>query len=149
MVDVNGRSILAARREAASLQRTILRSLVAGSALLAAGCTTAAPSIFSDELAVGAYEEAFLDRLVMRPPSGFLGQGNGVVGFTLLADGSVMDVVVIESSGSAALDARAVEIILLSAPFPPPPRQLRGDPGIPVRIPFRFRLLERSNDQAA
>jgi protein TonB len=102
----------------------------------------------ADELARLVYEEAFLDRLAKGSPSGFIGDGNGVVGFKLLADGSVMDVAVIESSGSAALDARAVEMILMSAPFPPPPRRLSTDMGIEVRIPFRFRLLERSREQA-
>jgi TonB family protein len=132
------------------MQRTTLRSLAACAALLVAGCASPAPSVrIADELAIAAYEEVLLDRLVLRPLSGFLGDGSGVVGFTLLPDGSVMDLSLIESSGSAALDARAVEIILLSAPFPPPPRQLRAERGIQVSIPFRFRLLERVQEQAA
>ena len=132
------------------MQRTTPWCLFAGAALLLAGCASPAPSVsIADEFAVAAYEEAFLDRLVLPPPSGFLGHGDGIVGFRLLADGSVMDVAVIESSGFAALDARVVEIVLLSAPFPPPPRQLRADTGIPVRIPFRFRLLEPPQERAA
>ena len=131
------------------MQRTTLSSLVAWAALLMAGCTSPAPSAISDELAVVVYEEAFLNRLATRSPPGFVGDGDGVVGFTLLADGSVMDVAVIESSGSVAVDARAVEMILMSAPFPPPPRRLSSDAGLPVRIPFRFRLLEPAHERAA
>ena len=118
-------------------------------ALLAAGCTSLTPSInIADDAAVVAYEEAFLGRMATRSPPGFVDQGDGVVGFTLFPDGSVGGVAVIESSGSAVLDARAVEIIRLSAPFPPPPTRLSAAAGFPVRIPFRFRWLERPREHA-
>src|SRR5688500_5846757 len=81
---------------AAMLQLT-LSSFFSWLSLLAAGCTSPAPPIgIADDLAVVAYEEAVLGRLATRSAPEFFDQGDGVVGFTLFPDGSVVDVAVIE-----------------------------------------------------
>lgn len=59
-------------------------------------------------------------------------RGVVTVGFEIGADGGLLRVAVVESSGSAALDQVAVDHIRRAAPFPPPPEGAR------TRFGFEF-----------
>jgi protein TonB len=61
-------------------------------------------------------------------------QGVAELSFVIHTDGQVSDVRITTSSGSATLDASAVEAIYSAAPFRPPPSQAR------LVIPVAFRL---------
>lgn len=74
-----------------------------------------------------------------------LGQeGQPVVRIVLNTAGQITQVVVEESSGSAILDAAALDIVRRSGPFPPPPREYlsilgkRGDQQMVFKAPISF-----------
>ncbi|RMH41796.1 MAG: TonB family protein [Deltaproteobacteria bacterium] len=68
-----------------------------------------------------------------------LEQGEVVVRFTLLADGSVADVHVDKSSGFAAFDAEVLDALRRAAPYGPVPQALlRGRDRVVVRAPYLF-----------
>lgn len=62
-------------------------------------------------------------------------QGKAVVEMQLSADGSVTQMVVVESSGKKVLDEAALKMVKQSLPLPKPPRGVRT-----VKVPVVFRL---------
>ena len=61
------------------------------------------------------------------------GKGSAVVGFAISANGGLSLVKIVKSSGSAALDAAAVDHIQRSAPFPATARRR-----LDARFSFEF-----------
>lgn len=85
----------------------------------------------------GGREAARYGDLVMRqiarsPRARAPERGVVTVGFEIGADGGVLRVAVVASSGAAALDAVAIDHIRRAAPFPPPPA------GAETRFAFEF-----------
>lgn len=69
-----------------------------------------------------------------------LDQGEVIVVFTLLADGSVAEMQIEKSSGFAAFDYEVTEAIRVAAPFGPVPASLLGEGDrVRVRAPYAFR----------
>lgn len=74
-----------------------------------------------------------------------LGQeGQPIVRIVLNTSGQITQVIVEESSGSAILDAAAIDIVRKSGPFPPPPKEYlsilskRGDQQMIFKAPISF-----------
>ena len=65
-------------------------------------------------------------------------EGTPIVEFTILQNGSVVDLK-ITSSGYRLLDREAQKIVIKSAPFPPIPKSL-GKDQIDLRVPINFSL---------
>ena len=61
--------------------------------------------------------------------------GKAVVGFTIVEDGSVHTIRVIQGSGYPLLDKSALETVRQAAPFPKPPARAE------IVIPINFRML--------
>ncbi len=60
---------------------------------------------------------------VSRPRVGV--RGKAVIAFTIASNGGLSGVSVAKSSGSARLDAAALQVVRRAAPFPAPPRNAR------------------------
>lgn len=72
-------------------------------------------------------------RIMERKPARARHPGAATIRFSVAADGSVMDLIVENPSGIAAIDQLALEVIRRAAPFPPPPNPRT------FTIPFQFR----------
>src|SRR5690606_2654119 len=75
-----------------------------------------------------------------RYPSDARSRGDGgtaSVRFTINRGGSLLSASLVRSSGSGALDDEAVALVRRSAPFPPPPPELRGS-SVTLVVPVRF-----------
>ncbi len=68
-------------------------------------------------------------------------QGTAVVGLSLSADGKVMDISIIESSGRDILDEAALNMVRRASPLPRAPEGLRGTERT-VRVPIVFKLQD-------
>ena len=66
-------------------------------------------------------------------------QGTAVVGLSLSAEGKVMDISIIESSGRDILDEAALNMVRRASPLPRAPEGLRGTERT-VRVPIVFKL---------
>jgi TonB family protein len=66
-------------------------------------------------------------------------QGVAQVFFTLDRQGRVLESRVLQSSGSAALDAEALALLQRAQPFPTPPAELGGE-RVRLTVPIRFDL---------
>ena len=83
-----------------------------------------------------------VDRLVTYPKELALGldQGEVVVRFALLPDGSVRELVIEKSSGYAVLDSQVIHAIDAAGPYGPVPADIIGArDSILVRAPYAFR----------
>jgi len=68
-------------------------------------------------------------------------EGNPVVGFTLEPDGSLKDIVLVESSHHELLDEAALDAVKMGSPYPPIPDPL-GLKSIRFQLPISF-ILEK------
>lgn len=66
-------------------------------------------------------------------------EGTAVVGLALSADGKVMDISILESSGRDILDDAALNMVRRASPLPRAPEGLRGKERL-VRVPIVFKL---------
>lgn len=72
-------------------------------------------------LSPARYGAAVIQRIRKTPQKRGSGRGTARVGFEIGASGGLAAVRILRSSGSAALDAAALDHIRRAAPFPPPP----------------------------
>ena len=73
-------------------------------------------------------------RKISRVPRPRVGsRGEAVVAFRIAANGGLAGASLARSSGSAALDNAALQVIRRAAPFPPPPRGARSDYTITIK----------------
>lgn len=70
-------------------------------------------------------------------PLGGLGSDTVVVGFTLTRSGKVTSAKILESRGIHYLEQGTLNAVYAAAPFPKPPRELKGT-RFEFAIPFRF-----------
>jgi protein TonB len=72
-------------------------------------------------------------------PEAAVGREHGVarVFFAIDREGRLLESRIVQSSGSANLDAAALDTLKRAEPFPPPPDSLKGE-RIDLTIPFRF-----------
>lgn len=107
----------------------------ASSAAPSAGGSTAA-SKAAKATALGqspaAYTKAVMKKIRGTKKRSSPGKGSAVVGFAISSSGGLSLVKIVKSSGSAALDAAALDHIQRSAPFPAPPA------GASTRFSFEF-----------
>lgn len=68
-------------------------------------------------------------------------QGTAIVGLSLSADGKVVDIKLLESSGREILDEAAVDMVRKALPLPRAPEGLRGKERL-VRLPIAFKLQD-------
>jgi periplasmic protein TonB len=78
------------------------------------------------ELSPAAYAKAVLKKVRATRKKSGAGKGTVVVGFAIDPSGGLASVQVLKSSGSATLDAVALDHIRRSAPFPVPPAGAKG-----------------------
>ncbi|WP_426033772.1 TonB family protein [Cypionkella sp. TWP1-2-1b2] len=79
-----------------------------------------------------AYQKAVMKKIRGAKKRSSPGKGSAVVGFAISPSGGLSLVKIVKSSGSAALDAAALDHIQRSAPFAPPPV------GASTRFSFEF-----------
>jgi protein TonB len=65
--------------------------------------------------------------------------GESLLGFSLARDGSVSNITLVRSSGSALLDGAAADVLRRASPMPPLPPELRGAK-LDLTLPMRFSL---------
>lgn len=65
--------------------------------------------------------------------------GTVMLAFTVRADGELVDIKILKSSGSKVLDDAATESISRAAPFPPIPSEL-GEDTYKIKVPFTYKL---------
>jgi len=82
---------------------------------------------------------ALLERNKRYPADARNDRGMAQVAFSLDRRGRVISSRVVTSSGSAALDRAAIEMIRRSQPFPPPPAALPGAE-VSLTVPVRFNM---------
>ena len=82
---------------------------------------------------------AKLERNKRFPPGSETNRGTAQVDFSIDRQGRVTVSSIITSSGSAALDRAALDMIVRSQPFPPPPAALRGAE-VRLTVPVRFNM---------
>jgi protein TonB len=75
--------------------------------------------------------------LAAHKPTGGFGAGTVVVAFTLTRSGDVASARILRSRGINHLDQGALNAVRRAAPFPKPPRQVKGA-RFHFAIPFRF-----------
>jgi protein TonB len=63
-------------------------------------------------------------------------EGQVVISFVVLSDGSAKEIKVVTSSGRDILDRSAVEAVKSASPFPRPPAELE------LKMPITYKLLE-------
>ena len=80
-----------------------------------------------------------LDEKKQYPEAARANREHGVarVFFAIDREGRLLESRIVESSGSASLDAAALDTLKRVEPFPPPPDSLKGK-RIDLTIPFRF-----------
>lgn len=107
----------------------------ASSAAPAAGGATAASKgakAATQGQSPAAYPKAVMKKIRGTKKRPSPGKGSAVVGFAISPNGGLSLVKIVKSSGSAALDAAAVDHIQRSGPFAPPPA------GASARFSFEF-----------
>lgn len=82
---------------------------------------------------------ALLERNKRYPTDAKNDRGMAQVEFSIDRKGRVMSSRVVKSSGSAALDREAIEMIKRAQPFPPPPAALPGAE-VSLTVPVRFNM---------
>lgn len=87
-----------------------------------------------DARVAAAYVQALWSRIAAARPTGMALQGEALVGFTLDADGRLVALELLQSSGNGLLDRLALRTVRRAAPFPPPP----ATAGHVFRIAFHF-----------
>jgi TonB family protein len=80
---------------------------------------------------------ARLARLQRYPPRARGVQGVVSVAFSIDRHGNVVSSRIVKGSGSALLDAEALDLIKRAAPFPPPPAEI-ADSELSFVVPIRF-----------
>ena len=91
-------------------------------------------------LAAASWQQSLVARFarLQRYPSNARGaQGVVSVAFTIDRHGNVVSSRVVNSSGSAVLDAEALDLIKRAAPLPPPPAEI-ADSELSFVVPIRF-----------
>jgi periplasmic protein TonB len=73
-------------------------------------------------------------------------RGTARVLFSMDRAGRVLGCVVVESSGHAALDEEACNIVRRASPFPAPPNEIKGDP-VRLRVPIHFKLPDLTSQE--
>lgn len=103
---------------------------------LAAAATADTPADLTADAAriAAAYVQALWTRIAAARPTGTMLQGEALVGFTLDADGRLVTLELLQSSGNGLLDRLALRTVRRAAPFPPPPAAA----GRAFRIAFHF-----------
>jgi protein TonB len=107
------------------------------------------PSLDSQSIAV--WKAAIVTKLDEKkhyPEAAVANREHGVarVFFAIDREGRLLESRIVQSSGSANLDAAALDTLKRVEPFPPPPDSLKGE-RINLTIPFRFdppRAADRS-----
>jgi periplasmic protein TonB len=84
---------------------------------------------------------AKLERNKRFPHGAERSRGTAQVFFSIDRQGQVTASRVVKSSGSAALDRAALDMIARAAPFPPPPPALAG-PEVRLTVPVRFNMRD-------
>ncbi len=79
-----------------------------------------------------AYQKAVMKKIRGTKKRASPGKGSAVVGFVIASNGGLSLVKIVKSSGTAALDAAAVDHIQRAAPFAPPPA------GAKTKFSFEF-----------
>lgn len=102
-----------------------------GSAAVAQGRAGSAAAAPAGASSPERYAAAVIRKIRATPQRAAGGRGRAVVGFEIGASGAIATLRIVKSSGSAALDAAALDHIRRAAPFPPPPAQ-------PARYSFEF-----------
>ena len=82
---------------------------------------------------------AQIERNKRYPADGKNDRGIAQVAFSIDRRGRVLSSRIVTSSGSAALDREALQIITRAQPFPPPPASVAGAE-IPFTVPLRFHM---------
>ena len=104
-----------------------LKWLRAGTLGLLIGTTT---SCYAQADAVGQWETQITLRLADQrrfPPEAKGQNGAAKVAFAIDRSGKVISETLVESTGSALLDAEAIAMVKRAQPFPPPPAEVRDD----------------------
>ncbi|WP_084615566.1 energy transducer TonB [Solimonas flava] len=109
-----------------------LRAPAAAEAATAAD--TQAVAAVDDARVAAAYVQALWTQIAAARPTGTALQGEALVGFTLDADGRLVALELLQSSGNGLLDRLALRTVRRAAPFPPPPAAA----GREFRIAFHF-----------
>jgi TonB family protein len=104
------------------------------------GFVPVAPSLDSQWIAV--WKAAIVTKLDEKkhyPEAAVANREHGVarVFFAIDREGRLLESRIVQSSGSANLDAAALDTLKRAEPFPPPPDSLKGE-RIDLTIPFRF-----------
>jgi periplasmic protein TonB len=90
--------------------------------------------------AAANWQKALVARLVCfrrYPPRASGVEGVVSLAFSVDRDGNVVDSRIVKSSGSALLDAEALDLIKRAAPLPAPPTEIT-DSDLSVIVPIRF-----------
>lgn len=87
-----------------------------------------------DARLAAAYVQALWTQIAAARPTGTALHGEALVGFTLDADGRLVALELLQSSGNGLLDRLALRTVRRAAPFPPPPAAA----GREFRIAFHF-----------
>ena len=87
--------------------------------------------------AAAVYRAKVRAHLAAHKPTGGLGSGLVVVGFTLSQSGKLTAARILRSSGKSSLDESVLDALRRSAPFPKPPHGL-GFAQLRFAVPFRF-----------
>jgi protein TonB len=95
--------------------------------------------------AVASWQQSLvarLARLQRYPPKAHGAQGVVSLAFTIDRHGNVTSSRIVKSSGSALLDAEALDLIKRAAPLPSPPTEI-ADADLSFVIPIRFAAGEK------
>jgi periplasmic protein TonB len=85
-----------------------------------------------------SWQQSLRARLARLQPQKALGvQGVVNLAFSIDRQGNLVGSRIVKSSGSAPLDAAALDLIKRAAPFPPPPAQI-ADSELSFVVPIRF-----------
>jgi protein TonB len=87
---------------------------------------------------VASWRTQVFAHLLQYKPGGAEGAGAVSIAFTLARSGRLLSSHLAKTSGSSALDSKALEMVRRANPFPPAPPELSGG-SFPFVVPVRFR----------